>query len=90
MVRGIESRYRKYVKVASVTDEDGRVTPTSIEWDDGRVFGIDEVMDARRAASLKVGGTGTRYLVRIGRSVTYLFHEDPRWFVEAKRFGPAR
>ena len=85
MVRGIDSREKRYVKVASVTDEDGRITPTSIEWEDGRIYEIDRVLDRRHAASLKVGGTGMRYLVRIGRTTTYLFHEDPRWYVEAKR-----
>ena len=38
----------------------------------------------RRAASLKAGGAGTRYTVRIGRSETYLFNEDGRWFVERR------
>ena len=84
MVRGIESREKRYVKVVSVTDEDGRITPVSVEWDDGRVYEIDRVLDRRHAASLKVGGTGVRYLVRIGQATTYLFHEDPRWFVEEK------
>ena len=84
MVKGIESREKRYVKVVSVTDEDGRITPVSVEWDDGRVYEIDRVLDVRHAASLKVGGTGIRYLVRIGRTSTYLFHEDPRWYVEAK------
>ena len=87
MVRGIDSREKRYVKVASVTDEDGRITPTSIEWEDGRIYEIDRVLDRRHAASLKVGGTGMRYLVRIGRTTTYLFHENPRWYVEAKRCG---
>ena len=86
MVQGIDSREKRYVKVASVTDEDGRVLPTAIEWEDGRVYEIDQVLDARHAASLKVGGTGMRYLIRIGRATTYLFHEDPRWYVEAKRY----
>ena len=84
MVRGIESREKRYVKVVSVTDEDGRITPVSVEWDDGRVFPIDEVRDVRRAASLKTGGDGMRYTVRVGRNITYLFFEDPRWFVEEK------
>jgi hypothetical protein len=84
MVRGIASREKRYVKVVSVTDEDGRITPVSVEWNDGRVYEIDRVLDVRHAASLKVGGTGMRYLVRIGRTSTYLFHEDPRWYVEAK------
>ena len=84
MVKGIQSREKRYVKVVSVTDEDGCITPVSVEWDDGRVYQVDRVLDRRRAASLKVGGTGMRYLVRIGRTTTYLFHEDPRWYVEAK------
>ena len=36
----------------------------------------------RRASSRKVGGDGICYTVRIGSNVTYLFYEDPRWFVE--------
>ena len=84
MVQGIDSREKRYVKVMSVTDEDGFITPVSITWEDGRVYEIDRVLDRRQAASLKVGGTGTRYLIRIGNATTYLFHEDPRWFVEEK------
>lgn len=82
MVRGITSRRKHYVEVLARIDEDGRVTPVSITWEDGRVFEIDRVLDVRQAASLKVGGTGMRYLVRIGQTTTYLFYENPRWFVE--------
>ena len=84
MVKGIDSREKRYVKVMALTDEDGRITPVSVEWEDGRVYEIDRVLDRRQAASLKVGGTGMRYLVRIGQTVTYLFYENPRWFVEEK------
>ncbi len=84
MVQGIESRRKHYVQVLARIDEDGCVTPLSVTWDDGRRFEIDRVLDARQAASLKVGGTGMRYLVRIGQATTYLFYEDPRWFVEEK------
>ena len=82
MVRGIESRRKHYVEVVSRTDEDGAVMPLQVVWDDGRTFDIDRVLDVRQAASLKVGGTGMRYLVRIGQRTTYLFYENPRWFVE--------
>ena len=88
MVRGIESREKRYVKVTSITDEDGTIMPASVEWVDGHVYEIDRVLDVRQAASLKVGGTGTRYLIRIGNATTYLFHENPRWFVEGKRYSP--
>lgn len=84
MVQGIENRRKHYVEVLSRTDEDGFVTPVSITWDDGRTFQIDRVLDRRHAASLKVGGTGLRFLVRIGEATTYLFYENPRWFVEEK------
>ena len=84
MVQGIESRRKHYVQVLARIDEDGCVTPLSVTWDDGRTFEIDRVLDARQAASRKVGGTGMRYLVRIGQATTYLFYEDPRWFVEEK------
>ena len=84
MVQGIESRRKHYVQVLARIDEDGCVTPLSVTWDDGRMFEIDRILDVRQAASLKVGGTGMRYLVRIGQATTYLFYEDPRWFVEEK------
>ena len=45
---------------------------------------IDRVLDVRRAASLKAGGMGIRYTVRINGKQSYLFYEEPRWFVEAK------
>ena len=81
-MRGIESRRKRYVEVTARFTEDGAVRPLTITWDDGRVFTIDQIMDVRQAASLKVGGTGVRYLVRIGHTKTFLFYENPRWFVE--------
>ena len=90
MVRGIESRRKRYVSVVSRTDEEGAVVPVSITWEDGRVFEIDRVLDVRQAASLKVGGCGVRYLIRIGENMTYLFYENPRWFVEEIVYGLPR
>lgn len=82
--RGIVRREKRYVAVDASFDEDGRMVPTRVIWDDGRRFDIDQVCDVRRAASLKTGGDGIRYTIRIGEAVTYLFFEDPRWFVEEK------
>ena len=87
MVQGIESRRKRYVEVVARFDEDGSITPLSITLEDGRTFEIDQILDHRHAASLKVGGTGMRYLIRIGNATTYLFHEDPRWYVEEKIVG---
>lgn len=58
--------------------------PLAVRWEDGREFLIDEILDVRRAASLKAGGAGIRYAVRIGRTRTYLYLEEDRWFVERK------
>ena len=75
--------FRKtYVDVVANIDVDGRVTPLSIRWRDGRTFEIDRVHEAIRRASTRVGGTGIRYLVTVHGRDKYLFFEDPRWFVE--------
>lgn len=76
------SEHKKYVSVIAKFDTDGRVVPLTVLWEDGRKFEIDRILDVRRAASLKAGGVGIRYTVRIGRSETFLFYEDDKWFVE--------
>jgi len=61
---------------------DGSIRPTSIVWDDGRVFTVDRVLDVRRAASLRAGGVGMRYTCRICGKVVKLFNEENKWFME--------
>lgn len=73
-----------YVAVSARFDLNGGLTPVTITWEDGHEYGIDRVLDVRRAASLKAGGAGVRYTVRIGRSETFLFREEDRWFVERR------
>lgn len=84
MTEEYQKRRKRYVQVQARFDEDGSLTPLSITWEDGRRFEIDRILDKRQAASLKVGGTGIRYLVRIGNNKTFLYYEGPRWFVEEK------
>lgn len=73
----------------------GKLTPLSFTWTDGTKFEIDEVLDVCRAASLKVGGFGQRYKVRISNDekeiynkIRYMYLEEgepiERWFIEAK------
>lgn len=77
--------YRKvYVDVTAEFDKNGNIMPLTVEWEDGRVFEVDRVLDMRPAASLKAGGTGIRYTCRILGIQTHLWKEDNRWFVEAK------
>ncbi len=79
-----------YVDVTVRFDADGRITPLEIRWEDGRVYQIDRVLDVRRAASLKAGGTGIRYTVRISGKETFLFLEETRWFVVRREGSQAR
>ena len=63
---------------------DGSIIPLYVIWEDGRKFEVDKVMDVRRAASLKAGGQGTRYTIRMMGKETYLFYDDLVWFMEGK------
>ena len=70
------------LEVNAKFDLDGTVRPISIIWEDGRVFAVDRVLDMHRAASLKAGGVGIRYICRIcGKTVT-LLNEEGKWFME--------
>jgi len=81
--------HREYVNLRVNYGTDGKITPLSIKWRDGRVFEIDKVLDVRRAAS-EAGGMGVRYTIMIRDRRRYLFYEDVvadagrlRWFVES-------
>ena len=78
-----------YVAVDARFESDGKLLPFKITWEDGHAYEIDQVLDVRRAASLKAGGAGVRYTVRIGRTQTYLFLEEDKWFVERRRENAA-
>ncbi len=82
---------RVYVKVTSVFDRTGYMMPTSIIWDDGRVFKIDAVQDFRPSACIARGLPGDCYTVVIKGERRHLFfvREERRfpahfgrWFVE--------
>lgn len=87
MVKGIERRVKTYVSVIARHLEDGTLMPLSVAWEDGKEYKIEKVLNRRRAESLKVGGIGIRYVVRIGGKDTFLYYEEPRWFVEQKIYA---
>lgn len=80
----MEQSPKVYVAVNARFEPDGTLLPLTVTWEDGREYEIDRILDIRRAASLKAGGTGIRYRVRIGRTETYLFLEENKWFVERR------
>lgn len=75
---------RVYVRVLVEVSPEGGVRPMEIEWEDGRKYAVDRVLDVRRAAATKAGGQGMRYTVRVCSHETYLFEDEGRWFVEGK------
>jgi len=74
---------KKYVKVLTEIDENGKKTPKVIKYDD-REFIIDKVLEIKKSASMKVGGVGERYKIRINGIETFIFYEKDKWFVEEK------
>ena len=84
----MESEHKVYVRVNEDRYKDGRIMPRYLVWEDGIRYKIDKVLDVRPAASIKAGGAGLRYTIRVGEHQTYLFLEDDRagakWFVERK------
>lgn len=75
---------KEYVSILAQIHMDGAIQPLCILLEDGRKFDIDEVKSKCRAASLKAGGCGIRYEIRIGARCTYLFDEGGRWFIERR------
>ena len=74
---------KKYVKVYLEIDENGKKTPKVIIYNDQK-FEVDRVIDIKNCPSMKVGGVGERYKVRIQGKETYIFFENNKWFVEEK------
>ncbi len=94
----IDHRYdhdgKVYVDVTAVFHKEGKklnrtsimvIEPISFVWEDGTEFEIDMVTDLCRAASLKAGGAGLRYTIRVKNHESFLFLEENRWFMERKR-----
>ena len=77
-----------FVKVLAEFDLQGKLAPRVLFWEDGRRFEIDRVLDVRRAASLKVGGSGMRYTCRIQGRPVYLFQDGNQWYVEGADDSP--
>jgi hypothetical protein len=81
----LKNEVKVYVTVFEERRKDGTILPRAITWEDGFTYEIERVLDIRPAASLKAGGAGIRYTVRIEGKNTYLWLEDQRYFVERRR-----
>lgn len=79
-----EKRIRKYVPVVLRVDENGKIRPLVVEFDEQHRYLVDKVTDVRRAACQSAGGVGDRYTCRIQGKEAYLWLEKGRWFVAGK------
>ena len=86
---------KAYVEVLVDHDQEGRMLPKVITWENGTRYVIDKVLDIRQAAS-RVGGQGDRYTIRVRGKESYLYFERSpnltgnvigRWFVERRTAG---
>ena len=84
----LDNDFKVYVCVLAVCDRDGNTKPVSFIWEDGNSYDIDKITEVRPAASLKAGGAGIRYTVRVRNRQTYMFLEENRgtrkWFMERR------
>jgi len=90
-VNAAERDYKVYVEVELHVDTLGHMVPKRLQWEDGRWFEIDRVLNVRPGPAHKAGGQGDRYFIRIGDKERVLFFEHTthpeglipgRWFVE--------
>jgi len=84
----MDSDYKVYVDVNEDRLKDGKIIPLSFVWEDGNRYEVDRILDVRPAASLKAGGAGLRYTVRVRYKETFMFLEEDgdvsKWFMERK------
>jgi len=82
----MDSECKVYVDVDETRTKDGALIPRSFIWEDGTKYEIDRVTDIRSAASLKAGGAGTRYTVKVRNRNAYMYLEEEhgvyKWFME--------
>jgi len=80
--------FKVYVDVNEDRLKDGLLVPLSFIWEDGNKYEIDKVIEVKPAASMKAGGAGMRYTVRIQGLTRYMYLEEShgvsRWFMERK------
>jgi hypothetical protein len=71
----------QYLKAIALVKADGEIVPLSFEMN-GREVMIEKVLDIRKAHSLKFGGAGLRFTVRIRDRSMFLYLEEGRWYLQ--------
>ena len=71
---------RKNICVIAKIDENAKVTPLKIIWENGQTFEIDRVLEIKKMASTKGGGMGLRYKCRIKNQERFLWLDGYSFF----------
>lgn len=71
-----------YVNMVAEMTKEGKIYPSKIIWEDGRIFAIDKITDIKKMASLKAGGYGVRYTCNICGKQCNIYLEEDKWFIE--------
>ena len=79
-----ENKIKTYVGVTATFSPEGKIRPLSVEWEDGTLYEIDDVIRVRQAPSFRGGGIGLRFTIRVGTKETCLWFERDKWFVERR------
>jgi len=81
-VKKVETQ-KVYVDVVAEFTRDGILLPRQITWEDGRKYEITRIKSRKRAASMKAGGVGDKYICVVDGCEVALFYEDNNmWFME--------
>ncbi|MEI6132378.1 MAG: hypothetical protein WCQ41_06110 [Bacillota bacterium] len=72
-----------FVDVTAKFTKDGCLEPIAFMWENGKKYEIDKILDIKKAASLKAGGHGIRYLCKVRGKEVVIFLDNGKWFVEA-------
>lgn len=73
---------KQSIAVVALHTKEGTVIPLFVVWENHVKYAIDRVIKKERAASLKHGGVGIRYTVKIQGRLRWLTYENPGWFIE--------
>lgn len=73
---------KTHINVIAEFNTSGNVEPLSIILYDGRCYPVDQIIDVQRAANLRVGGSGVRYICMICGVRRSLWRDLDRWFIE--------
>lgn len=79
-----KNRKIRYVAVDVYVDAKGKLCPKRVYWADGTVYEINHVLEEKAVLTFSRTKGARAYTVCVGNTITNLYYDPPRWFVEEK------